>query len=174
MEQVYIFDFENRIKVGYSTNVKKRLRTIELSSGQKAKNVFSVEAGKNVESLAHAWLPNRLEGEFFACPYADAVELIQKIVSGEITSPPFVPKKVKEAKTVNNELVALRIKETCKKKSILISTLLTDCKIRKSLIYDMEKRDKTPSSAVLEQIADYLDCSVDYLLGRTDNPEVNR
>lgn len=75
---------------------------------------------------------------------------------------------------MNNELVALRIKETCKKKSILISTLLTDCKIRKSLIYDMEKRDKTPSSAVLEQIADYLDCSVDYLLGRTDNPEVNR
>ena len=22
--------------------------------------------------------------------------------------------------------------------------------------------------------ADYLDCSVDYLLGRTDNPEINR
>ncbi|UQA28483.1 helix-turn-helix domain-containing protein [Flavonifractor plautii] len=26
----------------------------------------------------------------------------------------------------------------------------------------------------LARIADYLDCSVDYLLGRTDNPEVNR
>ena len=26
----------------------------------------------------------------------------------------------------------------------------------------------------LERIADYLDCSVDYLLGRTDNPAVNR
>ncbi len=24
------------------------------------------------------------------------------------------------------------------------------------------------------RIADYLDCFVDYLLGRTDNPEVNR
>lgn len=24
------------------------------------------------------------------------------------------------------------------------------------------------------KIADYLDCSVDYLLGRTDNPEINR
>ena len=24
------------------------------------------------------------------------------------------------------------------------------------------------------RIADYLDCSVDYLLGRTDNPEVNK
>ena len=26
----------------------------------------------------------------------------------------------------------------------------------------------------LARIADYLDCSVDYLLGRTDNPEINR
>ena len=26
----------------------------------------------------------------------------------------------------------------------------------------------------LARIADYLDCSVDYLLGRTDKPEVNR
>lgn len=30
------------------------------------------------------------------------------------------------------------------------------------------------TSANLVRIADYLDCSVDYLLGRTDNPEVNR
>ena len=37
---------------------------------------------------------------------------------------------------------------------------------------------ETPSSKVssknLELIAGYLDCSVDYLLGRTDNPEVNK
>lgn len=30
------------------------------------------------------------------------------------------------------------------------------------------------SSEFLVAIADYLDCSVDYLLGRTDNPEVNK
>ena len=31
-----------------------------------------------------------------------------------------------------------------------------------------------PSLEAAEKIADYLDCSVDYLLGRTDKPEVNR
>jgi transcriptional regulator with XRE-family HTH domain len=35
-----------------------------------------------------------------------------------------------------------------------------------------------PSSKIyaenLVKVADYLGCSVDYLLGRTDNPEVNR
>jgi len=41
-------------------------------------------------------------------------------------------------------------------------------------MYDMERRDWTPSAEVLEKIADYLDCSVDYLLGRTDKPEVNK
>ena len=31
-----------------------------------------------------------------------------------------------------------------------------------------------PSCENLVKIADYLDCSVDYLLGRTDNPEINK
>lgn len=31
-----------------------------------------------------------------------------------------------------------------------------------------------PSAEKLEKLADYLDCSVDYLLGRTEVPEVNR
>lgn len=31
-----------------------------------------------------------------------------------------------------------------------------------------------PNGEMLIKIADYLDCSVDYLLGRTDNPEVNK
>ena len=37
---------------------------------------------------------------------------------------------------------------------------------------------ETPSSKIRSEnlvlIADYLGCSVDYLLGRTENPEVNR
>ena len=31
-----------------------------------------------------------------------------------------------------------------------------------------------PNGETLIKIADYLDCSVDYLLGRTDKPEVNK
>ena len=37
-----------------------------------------------------------------------------------------------------------------------------------------EKPSSKVSSSILVSIADYLDCSVDYLLGRTDNPEVNK
>lgn len=37
-----------------------------------------------------------------------------------------------------------------------------------------EKPSSKVTSGILVLIADYLNCSVDYLLGRTDNPEVNQ
>lgn len=75
---------------------------------------------------------------------------------------------------MDNHKTAALIKGTCKIRGVTVSKLLADCNIRKSLIYDLEKRNYTPSADLMERIADYLDCSVDYLLGRTDNPEVNR
>lgn len=38
---------------------------------------------------------------------------------------------------------------------------------------DWKKGRCLPSAEKLEKLADYLDCSVDYLLGRTNNPVVN-
>lgn len=75
---------------------------------------------------------------------------------------------------MNNVQFVSTIKLLCKTKGITISTLLTKCSLRKSLIYDVEKRNAKPSIEIVESIADYLDCSVDYLLGRTDNPEINK
>ena len=77
-------------------------------------------------------------------------------------------------KIMDNLHFVSSIKSLCKTRGITISTLLEKCSLRKSLIYDVEKRNAKPSVEVAEAIADYLDCSVDYLLGRTDNPEVNR
>ncbi len=74
---------------------------------------------------------------------------------------------------MNNTQFVSTIKFLCKTKGITISMLLENCSLRKSLIYDVEKRNAKPSVEIVESIADYLDCSVDYLLGRTDNPEIN-
>lgn len=74
---------------------------------------------------------------------------------------------------MNNAQVANRIKEICKIKGSSISKMLEICSIRKSFIYDLEKRNASPSIEIIGQIADYLDCSVDYLLGRTDNPNIS-
>ena len=72
---------------------------------------------------------------------------------------------------MNNSQSANLIKTLCKEKNVPMSRLLADCAIRKSLIYDMEKRNFTPSVSTFEKIANYLDVSVDYLLGKTDKKE---
>lgn len=36
------------------------------------------------------------------------------------------------------------------------------------------KHGSIPNGETLKSIADYLDCSVDYLLGRTDNPDSHK
>lgn len=73
---------------------------------------------------------------------------------------------------MNNLQFVLTLKFLCKEKGITISSLLNTCSLRKSLIYDIEKRNAKPSIEIIENIADHLDCSIDYLLGRTDNPNI--
>ncbi len=56
------------------------------------------------------------------------------------------------------------------KKNISKNKILTDLKLSKSSFIDWQNRGTIPGGETLVKIADYLNCSVDYLLGRTDNP----
>ena len=68
--------------------------------------------------------------------------------------------------------VATRIKSVAKSKGITVKKLLEDVGMGLNAMSNM--RTSMPKADNLAKIADYLDCSVDYLLGRTDKPEVNR
>ena len=69
--------------------------------------------------------------------------------------------------------MAKRIKSQAKQKGINMKNMLSDLDLGINLISHLAK-GQVISSISLARIADYLDCSVDSLLGRTDNPEVNR
>lgn len=73
----------------------------------------------------------------------------------------------------NSQDLVNRIKEQAKKRNILIRDMLTSCSLSINAISQISDK-KGLSSFSLAKIADYLDCSVDYLLGRTDNPEINK
>ena len=75
---------------------------------------------------------------------------------------------------MQNQYIASRIKLICKDKKKTLSELIEQCNLAKSFIYDTEKRFVSPSCDKISRIADYLDCSVDYLLGRTDNPNSHK
>ena len=66
-----------------------------------------------------------------------------------------------------------RIKEICKAKKVNMETLLAECDLGVNAIRQINDK-KGMASYSLARIADALDCSVDYLLGRTDNPEINK
>ena len=73
---------------------------------------------------------------------------------------------------MQNIQIANNIKKLCKDKGISITVLQKQCGLSKSFIYDLEKRAASPSCLKISNVADYLDCSVDYLLGRTDIPNI--
>jgi len=65
-----------------------------------------------------------------------------------------------------------RIEELAKQKGISRTKLLQDCGVRSYV--DNLNKGRLPKVDTISRIADYLDISVDYLLGRTDNPEINK
>ncbi len=69
--------------------------------------------------------------------------------------------------------VASRIKDLCKSKNVVVKQMLIDCEIGSNAMSHL-LHGRTMAFDSLARIADYLDCSVDYLLGRTDKIEVNR
>ena len=70
----------------------------------------------------------------------------------------------------NPQLTADEIKKLAKQKNVSISKLLLDCGLNKNALYTMQNSGYYPRVEALIKIADYLECSVDYLLGRNYKP----
>lgn len=74
----------------------------------------------------------------------------------------------------NAQETAEKIKTQAKAKDILIRDMLDECELNKNALSSMLSRGSWLQANNLAKIADCLGCSVDYLLGRTDNPEINK
>ena len=69
--------------------------------------------------------------------------------------------------------IAERIKLYAREKNMTVKSLLKDAGVGEKMVSNMSgKNGSYPQSDKIAQIAKILDCSVDYLLGRTDNPNV--
>ncbi|MDE6707677.1 MAG: helix-turn-helix transcriptional regulator [Oscillospiraceae bacterium] len=67
-----------------------------------------------------------------------------------------------------------RIKNLARQKKIKTTKMLIDCELNVNTLSSMRVRGSWVQANTLAKIADYLDCSVDYLLGRTDNPNSHK
>lgn len=73
----------------------------------------------------------------------------------------------------NSQEIALRIKQMAKQCGKPLGSVLSECGLGINTISKMSKGADI-LTLNFARIADCLGCSVDYLLGRTDNPEVNK
>lgn len=74
----------------------------------------------------------------------------------------------------NSQEVANTIKSVAKTQNVTIGKMLSDCTLSINTLSTMQSGGYYPRLEAICKIADYLDCSVDYLLGRTDNPNINK
>ncbi len=63
-----------------------------------------------------------------------------------------------------------RLRELREKKELLSKDFAKIMNVEPATITNWEKGNRFPKDDVLIKIADYFDCSIDYLLGRTDDP----
>ncbi len=74
----------------------------------------------------------------------------------------------------SNKIFAERVKMLRKQKNIKQSELGKMVGLSSNAISDIERGRRTTTIEKLVAIADYFEVSIDYLVGRTDNPEINR
>lgn len=60
------------------------------------------------------------------------------------------------------------------KRNINQQKIAVELEISQESISKYETGKAFPSKEILIKLADYLNCSIDYLLGRTDNPNLNK
>ena len=68
----------------------------------------------------------------------------------------------------------LRLKELREKRRLSQITLAMELNLNQNSISRYENGEREADYATLIAIADYFNVSVDYLLGRTDNPRINK
>ena len=64
------------------------------------------------------------------------------------------------------------IKNIAKSKGLTVSTVLKEVNLGRNTMANF--KTSMPKADNLAKIADYLDCSIDYLMGRTDNPDSHK
>lgn len=70
---------------------------------------------------------------------------------------------------ISSRIIALRKKHNLTQKQLAENISVTEIAVQ-----NYESGRRKPAYDILISLADYFNVSIDYLVGRTDNPEINR
>lgn len=87
MAYVYVFDFGDMVKVGYTGCVQTRLNQIQYEIKTKAIRKFSVVGDKDLEQMVHNELKSyRQFGEWYSCSFDIAKDAVIRLSNSYIQS----------------------------------------------------------------------------------------
>lgn len=72
----------------------------------------------------------------------------------------------------SSDNIAARIKQRAKEINVSLTQVLNDAGLGRNTMSNF--KTSMPKADNLAKIADRLNCSMDYLMGRTDKPEINQ
>lgn len=72
----------------------------------------------------------------------------------------------------SSDNIAARIKQRAKEINVSLTQVLNDAGLGRNTMSNF--KTSMPKADNLAKIADRLNCSMDYLMGRTDKPEINK
>lgn len=73
----------------------------------------------------------------------------------------------------NSQKIAETIEMLAESKEISVTKILLDLEMNQNMLFTMKNKGCLPRTENLTKFAEYFDVSIDYLLGRTDVPEIN-
>lgn len=73
---------------------------------------------------------------------------------------------------MKSDVFCTRLRKTRKEQGHTLQSLAEQVGIQKSSLGNIERGDKSPSLDIVIALADSLNISIDYLLGRTDEPKL--
>lgn len=80
-EFVYIIQFSNRIKIGYTKNIRNRFNSLQNGSGEKIYNSFYVYGNEALEKQMHTiFQKDRIMGEYFNTYFDVAINTLKSLV----------------------------------------------------------------------------------------------
>ena len=74
---------------------------------------------------------------------------------------------------ISKKIFAERLTDLRKQKSFTMKELATTINITKAAVGNLENEYRSPSLDTIVALADFFNVSIDYLVGRTDNPNIN-
>ena len=105
--KVYILEFNDKIKIGITDNLKRRISAIQCASGDIVKRYFVINGTKEIENKMHIKLKsNCIAGEFFRFNFISACKILCELTGINFNEEDIIKSNIKPNKRTGRPITS--------------------------------------------------------------------